>query len=66
MAILVVEFSRDGYKIRILRIGVFGRCQKVPKSDFQSQFSTSKIIQIFLFFFIEFRSTFFVIDKINF
>ena len=25
--------------------------QKVPKSDFQSQFSTSKIIQIFLNFF---------------
>ena len=43
-----------------------GRCQKVPKFDFQSQFSTSKIIGIFLiFFFIEeyqFRSTFFVID----
>ena len=39
---------------------------KVPKFDFQSQFSMSKIIQIFLnFFFIEeykFRSTFFVID----
>ena len=26
-------------------------CQKVPKSDFQSQSSTSKIIQIFLNFF---------------
>ena len=41
-------------------------CQKVPKFDFQSQFSMSKIIRIFLnFFFIEeyqFRSTFFVID----
>ena len=40
-------------------------CQKVPKFDFQSQFSMSKIIWIFLnFFFIEkyqFRSTFFVI-----
>jgi hypothetical protein len=32
----------------ILRIG---RCQKVPKSDFQSQFSMSKIIGIFLNFF---------------
>ena len=26
-------------------------CQKVPKSDFQSQFSMSKFIQIFLIFF---------------
>ena len=26
-------------------------CQKVPKSDFQSQFSMSKIIRIFLIFF---------------
>ena len=50
----------------ILRIGLMGRCQKVSKFDFQSQFSVSKIIRIFLnFFFIEeyqFRSTFFVID----
>ena len=30
-----------------------GRCQKVPKFDFWSQLSTSKIIQIFLIFFIE-------------
>ena len=41
-------------------------CWKLQNSDFQSQFSTSKIIRIFLnFFFIEeylFRSTFFVID----
>ena len=40
--------------------------QKVPKSDFQSQFSMSKIIWIFpKKFFVEqyqFRSTFFVID----
>ena len=38
--------------------------QKVPKSDFQSQFSMSKIIRIFLnFFFTEeyqFRATLFV------
>ena len=50
----------------ILRIGVGGRCQKVPKFDFQSQFSMSKIIRSFLnFFFFEeyqFRSSFFVID----
>ena len=40
-------------------------CRKVRKMDFQSQFSMSKIIRIFLnFFFIEeykFRCTFFVI-----
>ena len=29
-----------------LNIGVTGRCQKVPKFDFQGQFSTSKIIRI--------------------
>ena len=49
----------------ILRIGVMGKCQKVPKFDFQSQFSMSKIIQIFVnFIFVEeykFRSTIFVI-----
>ena len=32
----------------ILRIRLMGRCQKVPKFDFQSQFSMSKIIWIFL------------------
>jgi hypothetical protein len=36
----------------ILRIGGMGRCQKVSKFDFQSQFSMSKIIQIFLNFFL--------------
>ena len=35
----------------ILRIGIMGRCQKVPKFDFQSQFSMSKNIGIFLIFF---------------
>ena len=30
---------------------VNGRCQKVPKFDFQSQFFMSKIIRIFLNFF---------------
>ena len=34
----------------ILRIGLMGRCQKVPKFDFQSQFSMSKIIRIILNF----------------
>ena len=88
LAIRVVEFSNGGYKIRnifsyasklpkgnywILSFGLTASWQKVPKFDFQSQFSMSKIIRIFLnFFFIEeyqFRSTFFVIDffdKINF
>ena len=53
-------------------VGIMGRCQKLRKFDFQSQFFMSKIIQIFLVFFIEeciFRSTFFVIDifdNINF
>ena len=32
----------------ILRFGAMGRCPKVPKCDFQSQFSMSKIIGIFL------------------
>ena len=59
MVIRVVEFSCGGYKnekIRkgtywILKIGVMGRCQKVPKFDFQSQFSMSKLIGIFFIFF---------------
>ena len=29
----------------ILKIGLMGRCQNLPKFDFQSQFSTSKIIR---------------------
>ena len=45
---------------------MLGRCQKVAKFDFQSQFSMSKIIRISLiFFFIEeykCMNTFFVID----
>jgi hypothetical protein len=55
MAIPVVQFSRQGYKIRkvlgkkltnpkeiirILQIVVVGRCQTVPKFDLQSRFST--------------------------
>ena len=35
----------------ILRIGLIERCRKVPKFDFQSQFSMSKIFRIFLIFF---------------
>ena len=34
----------------MLRIGVMGRCQKVPKFNFQSQYSLLKIIGIFPFF----------------
>ena len=76
MAMPVVEFSREGYKIvrfsaknqhthrKLLNFANW--CQNVPKFDFQSQFSMSKIIRIFLnFSFIEeyqFRCTFFVID----
>ena len=63
MAIPVVQFSMEGYKFEkvfgykftvvkwtswILRIGVMGSCRKVPKFDFQSQFSTSKIIWIWI------------------
>ena len=45
-----------------------GEVSKVPKFDFQTQFSISKIIRIFLIFFLffieeyQFRSTLFVID----
>ena len=49
----------------ILRIGAVGRCQQVPKFDFQSQFPIKKSSEFFSFFFIEeyqFRSTFFVIE----
>ena len=53
-------------KLLFFRIGLKGRCQKVPKFDSQSQFSMSKIIRIFLIFsFIEeyqLRYTFFVFD----
>ena len=41
MAIRVVEFSTK----------LLASCQKVPKFDFQSQFSMSKVIGIFLIFF---------------
>jgi hypothetical protein len=34
-----------------LSFGLMVSCQKVPKFDFQSQFSMSKFIQIFLNFF---------------
>ena len=57
MAISIVEFLGEGYKIVIkwnhwiLKIGVMGRCQKLSKFDFQSQFSMSKIIGSFWFFF---------------
>ena len=65
MAIPIVEFSSEKYKIRkkfgkkstllkwnhwILQIAVMERCQKVPKFDFQSDFLIQKIIWIFLNF----------------
>ena len=43
------KLKRCFYKF--LRIGLMGRWQKVTKFDFLSQFSMSKIIQIFLIFF---------------
>ena len=54
-----------------MRIGVMGKCKKVPKLDCESQFCTSKFFRILLMFFFEFKykSTFFVIaifDNINF
>ena len=65
MAMPIVEFSREEYKIRkvfgwkstvvkwnyqIWRIGVVASCQKVQKFDFQSQFSMSKSSESFWFF----------------
>ena len=50
-----------------MQVGVMGKCQKVPKFDFKSRFSRSKIKNhpnLSYFFFIEeyeLRSTFFVI-----
>ena len=41
----------------ILRTRILGRCQKVPKFDFHSQFSMSKIIGIFLNFFFQLKNT---------
>ena len=35
-------------KLLNLSFGLMASCQKVPKFDFQSQFSMSKIIRIFL------------------
>ena len=52
--------------VRIMLIDIAQNCQKVPISDFQSQFSISKIIRIFLTkIFIEeydLRGTLLVID----
>ena len=78
MAILVVEFSRKEYKIRkakknqlylneIAKFGGLELWRAVETSqNFQSQFSISKIIRIFMIFLFiekyEFKSTFFVID----
>ena len=54
VAIPIVEFSNGGYKIRKIfaqESALTASCQKVPQFDFQSQFSMSKIIRIFLNFF---------------
>ena len=67
----IQNWKDSGLKINVtkgnngmLRIGVMGRCQKVPKFNFQSQYSLLKIIGIFRFFIDEyrFRSTFIVRD----
>ena len=61
MAIWVVEFSNGGTKLDrflpknqhyywILRIGLMGRCKKMPKFEFQSQFSMSKCVPKSIFF----------------
>jgi hypothetical protein len=61
-----VEFSNGGYKIRnifayestypkeiieFLSFGLMASCQKVPKFDFESQFSMSKSFESFSIFF---------------
>ena len=53
MAIRVVEFSNGGYKIKNIfaQQSTYCKCQNVPIFDFQSQFSMSKVILIFLIFF---------------
>ena len=51
MVIQVVEFSSGGYKNQHTQrklLNFENWCQKVSKFDFQSQFSMSKIIGIFL------------------
>ena len=58
MIIWVVEFSREGHKIRKMDKNKYSQkklfyfcelasCQKRPNSDFQSQFSMSKKKKIF-------------------
>jgi hypothetical protein len=56
MAVRVVEFSTRDTKLerflpknqqtqrKLLNFGLMASCQKVPKFDFQSQFSMSKIV----------------------
>ena len=46
--IFAQELTCPKENYRILRIGVMRRCQKGPKFDFQSRFSMSKMIGIFL------------------
>ena len=68
MATLVVEFSREGYKIRkvfgqkstvvkwnyqIWRIGVVVSCQKVPNLSFKVNFLVKNHPNLSDFFFIE-------------
>ena len=58
-------FKNPPTQRKLLNFGFMFSCQKVPKFDFQSQFSMSKKHPNLSLFFIEeyhFRSTFFVID----
>ena len=76
MVIPAMEFQVQGYKIiesvlpnnqHTQRQSLLWGVKKVPKFDFQSQFSKSKIIRIFLYFFFieeyQFRRTLYVIDS---
>ena len=48
--IFLPKIQHTQRKLLNFKIGLLGRCQKVPKFDFPSQFSTSKSIRIYLIF----------------
>ena len=63
--ILAKKSAKEKHFFDLTYTDVHMGLQKVPKSDFQSQFSMAKIIQIFLIFFFideyQFRRRFFII-----
>ena len=67
--LLVYTFAHSTRHLKVIKFCCHLRKsrQKLQNSDFQSQFSNSKMIRIFLIFFqrnkIYFRATFFVIDS---